>query len=142
MARNHGRWTGPAGPYSCPERAKWQAIPHTRRPPVLPSQAPRHDYLDRMTPSTDQGPATGDGSTPDEGSRRAQSPGRRLGGKKVAITILVLLIVGPMALITLGVVAVPVISIPALIILLAAVFILAASRTKQEGLPDERDRQR
>jgi hypothetical protein len=89
-----------------------------------------------MTPPTDQGPAT------DDGSRRSESPIRRLGGKKVAVTILVLLIVGPIALITLGVVAVPVISIPALIILLAAVFILAASRTKQEGLPDEQDRQR
>jgi hypothetical protein len=95
-----------------------------------------------MTPPTDQGPATDDGSVTHESSQSAESPRRRLGGKKVAITILVLLIVGPMALITLGVVAVPVISIPALIILLAAVFILAASRTKQEGLPDEQDRPR
>jgi hypothetical protein len=95
-----------------------------------------------MTPPTDQGPGTDDGSATGESSRRSDSPVRRLGGKKVAVTILVLLIVGPIALITLGVVAVPVISIPALIILLAAVFIFAASRTKQEGLPDEQDRPR
>lgn len=75
----------------------------------------------------------------DTENRQGGSLARRLGWKRLSITLLALAIILPVAMITLGVVAVPILAVPAAIIFLAGVIVYAIGRTKHVPLPDEED---
>ncbi|MFW6051792.1 MAG: hypothetical protein ACODAU_11490 [Myxococcota bacterium] len=90
--------------------------------------------MEPQEPQEPHGPAA-----QDRPSGRGRRIAKKLGWKRTSMVLLALAVLLPVLLITLGVVAVPVLAVPAVIVFFAGVLIWAIGRSRQEPLPDEEE---